>query len=64
VGVERGIALVRWYYAQGAATPAATVVKLADLPAALPAETARITPAERKAEIARRARAIARRWNF
>jgi hypothetical protein len=64
VGVARGIVMVRWYYAQGAATPAARLVRFADLDGELPPATARITAEARKAELAKRQRAIARRWNF
>jgi hypothetical protein len=59
----RGTLLVRWYHAQGAATPQARLVKFADLAEALPRETARVTPQERAAALAARRRAIARRRN-
>jgi hypothetical protein len=64
VGARRGVVLVRWYFASRAATPQARLVRFEELDGHLPPGTARITPEARRAELARRTRAIGRRHDF
>lgn len=55
-GREEGTVVFRNYRASGAPVPVSRVVKLAELGALLPADTQRISPAERQAALERRRR--------
>jgi hypothetical protein len=68
VGIHEGLLNPRWQGlpATAAATPASAtmkLVKLVDLPSALPATTKYVTPAERQAQIAARVRSYAARYS-
>jgi hypothetical protein len=63
-GSRKGVVLVRWYFASRAATPTAKLVPFAELDGHLPSGAPRITAEARRAELARRTRAIGRRHNF
>lgn len=62
VGVGTGSVLLRWYKANGTATPETILAPLADLRRHLPADTPSVTPAERREQLAARARASLRRF--
>lgn len=61
-GHERGTLIARFVMAEEAPVVRARSVKLASLDAELPAETPRVTPAERATALARRRRAVWRRF--
>jgi hypothetical protein len=61
-GHERGTLIARFVMAEQAPVIRTRSVKLASLRDELPAETARITPAERELSLARRQRAVWRRF--
>ncbi len=62
VGIGTGSVLLRWYKAKGTAVPETTLVPLADLREHLPADTPKVTPAERAKQLKARARASLRRF--
>jgi hypothetical protein len=62
VGNPKGVALLRWYFANNYPTPAARVVRLADLQALLPKETVWATPEERRCALDARREAVLRRY--
>jgi hypothetical protein len=62
VDSHKGTVMVRWYFAQGAATPTARLVPYAEIDRHLPPDAARITPEARRAELKGRRRAIERRF--
>jgi hypothetical protein len=62
VDSHKGTVMVRWYFAQGAATPTARLVPYAEIDRHLPRDAARITPEARRTELKRRQRAIERRF--
>jgi len=62
VGNPRGVALLRWYFTDSYPTPAARLVRLADLRAELPGETVWVTPEERQQVIGERRGAVMRRY--
>jgi hypothetical protein len=62
VGVSKGVALLRWYFTDSYPAPAARVVRLEDLRAELPAETAWVTPEERRQVIDERRSAVLARY--
>ena len=61
-GRRDGLITYRWVFANSAPEPASRVVKLADVRAALPASTPRFGEADRRAQVAARQRAVARRF--
>jgi len=61
-GHERGTLIARFVMAEAAPAIHSRSVKLAALREELPAETPRLTPAEREASLARRRRAVWRRF--
>jgi hypothetical protein len=61
-GIPKGVALLRWYFTDNYPTPAARVVKVRDLRAALPAETMWVTPEERQLALDARREAVVRRY--
>ena len=61
-GHNEGMIFYRYHLARSKPMPRARVVKLSDLPKLLPADTAKVTPAERRAEVEGRRAAIVRRW--
>ena len=63
-GATRGTLAVRFLLADAAPQPRTRTVKLRDLRDHLPADTPRVTPAERSAAIARRNRALQRRYAY
>jgi hypothetical protein len=62
VGVWKGVALLRWYFTDSYPAPAARVVKVGDLRAELPDDTAWVTAEERLRTIAERREAVLRRY--
>ena len=64
VGTGFGIVLFRRYLVEQPTVPDTRLVKLADLRAALPPDTATMTPAQRKALVGRRKRASLARYGF
>jgi len=62
VDSHKGTVMVRWYFAQGAATPTARLVSYAEIDRHLPRDVARITPEARRTELKGRQRAIERRF--
>jgi hypothetical protein len=62
VGHREGSLIYRWNLAETAPVPSTRVVMLAELGRALPAETRRVTPAERAAAIERRREGARRRF--
>jgi len=64
VGNPRGVCQLRFYRSGGMPVPEARVVKLSEVCSALPASTPAYTKDERSDELARRSRAIMRRYNF
>ena len=60
-GFARGSVVGRWLEASSHPTPGMRLVKLSELGALLPAETARVTPDERQVALRRR-RAAVQRW--
>jgi len=64
VGTGFGIVLFRRYLVEQPTVPDTRLVKLADLRAALPPDTATMTPAQRKALVERRKRASLARYGF
>jgi hypothetical protein len=62
VDSQKGTVMVRWYFAEAAATPAARLVPYAEIGRHLPEDVARITPEARRAELKGRQRAIERRF--
>jgi hypothetical protein len=63
-GCERGTLAVRFLFPEATPKPTLRRVKLSELPAALPAATPRLSPAERSERIARRNRALQRRYGY
>jgi hypothetical protein len=63
-GCTRGTLAVRFLFADTTPKPVLRRLKLGALPNALPAATTRITPAERSERIARRNRALQRRYGY
>jgi hypothetical protein len=63
VDSHQGTVMVRWYFAQGAATPTARLVPFAEIDRHLPRDAARITPEARRTELKMRQRAIERRFS-
>lgn len=61
-GHRSGLLTYRWFWPESDPTPTSRVVPLADLRAALPADTPQVTPAERTEEIRARKRHLA--WRF
>lgn len=61
-GHREGMMLYRYQRARTSPEPQLTIVPVAQLAAHLPADTARITPAQRSAEVAKRRRHASRRW--
>jgi hypothetical protein len=61
-GHREGMIFYRYHLAKTKPTPEAQLIKLADLPRVLPADTPRFTPDQRREEIDRRRAAIVRRW--
>ncbi|MDB5395971.1 MAG: hypothetical protein JWM91_3477 [Rhodospirillales bacterium] len=62
VGIMKGVAVLRWYFTDNYPTPAASVVNVRDLPAALPAETTWVTQEERRISLDERREAVMRRY--
>jgi hypothetical protein len=62
VGNPKGVALLRWYFTDSYPTPAARLVRVADLRAQLPGETAWVPPEERRRALDRRRAAVLRRY--
>ncbi len=63
-GCARGTLAVRFLFAEVTPKPVLRTVKLADLDAAIHPRTRRIAPAERNAVLARRHRALQRRYGY
>ncbi len=61
-GNLKGVALLRWYFADAYPAPAARKVAFSDLAAALPAATVRVKPESRAQAVARRTRAVLQRY--
>lgn len=61
-GIERGVALLRWYFTDDYPTPAIDRIRFDDLSARLPASTRRVTIEERRAAIALRRDVLRRRY--
>jgi hypothetical protein len=61
-GNNQGAMIFRWLRATDAPVPATTVIKLGDLPAALPAGTAMVDSEGRAATLARRRAGVRRRF--
>jgi hypothetical protein len=61
-GRREGLITYRWVFSSTAPVPSARLVKLAELPGLLPADTPRFDPADRRAQVARRQAAVARRF--
>jgi hypothetical protein len=59
-----GVFQWRWYVSDRHPMPTARKVKLADVRAHLPADTPQVTPEERRAILARRAKAVLRRFGI
>jgi hypothetical protein len=64
VGVNKGVALGRWYLADHYPTPTVTRVKLNDVRNHLPTDTPVVTPIQRQAVIEKRKQATLRRYGF
>jgi len=64
VGCGFGIVLFRRYLVEDPTIPDTRLVKLSELRAALPADVATVTPAERRAALERRKRASLARYGF
>ena len=62
VGVSKGVALLRWYFTDSYPTPAARVVRIADLRAELPEGTVWVTPEERGQALNERRAAVMKRY--
>ena len=62
VNSHKGTVMVRWYFAQGVATPTARLVSYTEIDRHLPQDVARVTPEARRAELKGRQRAIERRF--
>ena len=62
VDSHKGTVMVRWYFAQGTATPTARLVPYVEIDRHLPSGVAKITSEARHAELKRRQRAIERRF--
>ena len=62
VGNPKGVALLRWYFTDSYPTPAARLVRLADLRAELPGGTVWVTPEERRRSLDARRVAVMRRY--
>ena len=62
-GHREGIIFYRYHLAKTRPVPAARRVALEDLESLLPADTPRVTPDERQAEIDRRRASVIRRWS-
>jgi hypothetical protein len=62
VGNPKGVALMRWYFTDSYPTPAARLVSVADLRALLPADTAWVTPEERRRAVDERRAAVLKRY--
>jgi hypothetical protein len=63
-GHDRGTLIARFVMAEAEPKPSFRVVKLADVRAALPADTPHVTPEERDASLVRRRRAVWRRFRY
>lgn len=63
-GLNRGLAMWRWYLSPSHPVPTTTTVKLADIRDHLPGGTPRVTPAERADMLALRQAQVARRFGF
>jgi hypothetical protein len=63
-GCRRGTLAVRFLFAERTPKPLLRRVKLSELRAALPAGTPTVTPAQRSEQIARRNRALQRRYGY
>lgn len=64
IGWDTGLALMRWYRADSELTLTTKVVKFAELSQHLPADTPRVTQAERKDELSRRHYGTLRRLGY
>jgi hypothetical protein len=64
VDSRKGTVLVRWYLAEGRATPTAKLVPFDEVESHLPKGSARISAEERHTELRRRRAAIGRRYNW
>jgi hypothetical protein len=62
-GNQKGVALLRWYFADEYPAPATRRVAIEDLAAELPASTARVAPPDRKQQLRDRRRAVEDRYN-
>jgi hypothetical protein len=62
VGNPKGVALLRWYFTDSYPTPAARVVRIADLRAESPQETVWVTPEERRRALDDRRAAVMKRY--
>jgi len=60
--VHKGVALLRWYFADRYPTPQASVVTTADVLKHLPAQAPRVTPDQRRALIDQRRQAVLARY--
>jgi hypothetical protein len=63
-GRSEGVISYRWVWSRTAPTPRATVVPATELRSRLPGSVRRVTPEERRAQLARREAAIARRFRI
>jgi len=61
-GIAKGVALLRWYFTDAYPTPAARMVKVSELDRALPPDTVRVTPEERRRSLDARREAVMRRY--
>ncbi|MFP6663928.1 MAG: hypothetical protein VCC00_07005 [Deltaproteobacteria bacterium] len=61
-GHREGMIFYRYHLAKTTPTPSMKLVSISDLVDLLPADTPRITPEERRSDIARRRAHVARRW--
>jgi hypothetical protein len=63
-GCDRGTLAVRFLFAEATPKPTLRAVPLADLRDHLPEDTPRVTPEQRSAVLARRNRALQRRYGY
>lgn len=61
-GRREGLVTYRWVFSDSRPAPVSRVLKLSELGGQLPASTPRFTPADRRAQVARRRAAVARRF--
>ncbi len=64
VGNPKGVALLRWYFADSYPTPAARIVPAARILAELPRDTALVTPEQRLHTLNARREAVLRRYGY